>query len=274
MAESTTTPLLAVIGGSGFYQLFDETAPAQLVDTPYGATSGPITTGVLAGRPVAFLARHGEGHALPPHRINYRANLWALKSLGVAGVISFSAVGGLRPEYHPGQFVVSDQLIDRTHGRSDTFFDGDHGGVQHLSAAHPFCATLRGAVVDALSKADEDFHQTGTVVVIQGPRFSTVAESRWFRSLGADTINMTQYPEAVLATELNMGLANLSFITDSDTGDEHTEPVEGETVLRRLAAALPRARSAIAGAIELIENDYRPRAGIPAEAVGAIMRQG
>ena len=274
MAESTNNPRLAVIGGSGFYQLFDETAPARRIDTPYGATSGPITTGLLAGRPVAFLPRHGEGHAVPPHRVNYRANLWALKSLGVAGIIGFSAVGGLRPEYRPGQFVVTDQLIDRTHGRSDTFFDGDHGGVQHVSAAQPFCAALRTAVVDALSKVDEDFHSTGTVVVIQGPRFSTVAESRWFRSLGADTINMTQYPEAVLATELNMGVANLSFITDSDTGDEYTEPVEGAMVLRRLAAALPRARAAIVGAIELIEDNYRPRTGIPVEAVNAIMRQG
>lgn len=173
------------------------------IDAPYGLPSGPVTLAEIAGRTVAFLPRHGEGHSFPPHRINYRANLWALKSLGVEAVLSSSAVGGLRTRYGPDTFVVTDQLIDRTWGRADTFFDGaasrgaEPVGVQHLPASEPFCPGLRARLSGSLAAAGFLHAPTGTVVVINGPRFSTKAESAWYVAGGADIISMTQYPEPV-----------------------------------------------------------------------------
>jgi 5'-methylthioadenosine phosphorylase len=271
-------PRIAVIGGSGLYRLFDDGAARSLtVPTPYGATSGPVTVGELAGREVAFLARHGEGHALPPHRINARANLWALASLGVRAVVSSSAVGGLTPDVPPGRFVLPDQLIDRTWGRADTYFDGGlvpH--VQHLAAADPFCPTLRAAALDALRAIGEDPAPTATSVVVQGPRFSTRAESRWFRAAGADVVNMTQYPETVLAAELGLGVVNLSFVTDTDaavgTGaGADNDAADGELVLARMAAAQPRVLAALAAIVASVPRDYAPRELIPADVVADVL---
>lgn len=281
---------IGVIAGSGLYELFGADSPSRRIDTPYGPTSAPITQGHIGDRGVAFLPRHGTGHSVPPHRINYRANIWALKSLGVRAIVTFSAVGGLQSECAPGRFVLTDQIIDRTHGRPDTFFDEEvlsATGVQHLSAAYPFCPQLRKAATAALTQDGVDFRPSGTVVVIQGPRFSTAAESKWFRAAGADTVNMTQYPETVLAAELGIGVVNLSYVTDSDAGvaDSAADSAVGEAqsgsgdvvhhqlVLQRMADAQPRIKAAIATLVKAIDPDYQPSASIGADAVAAVLNQ-
>lgn len=265
---------IAVIGGSGLYRLFDADADVEtvVVETPYGPSSGPIRIGEAAGRRVAFLARHGEDHALAPHRIPYRANIWALAALGVRAVVTSSAVGGLSDRARPGRFVVPDQLIDRTAGRPDSFFDQDD--VQHLAAADPFDPVLRAAAVNALASLGEDAIPEGTSVVIQGPRFSTRAESAWFRAAGADIVNMTQYPEAVLAAELGLGLVTIAFVTDTDAGTaagETADAADAALVLERMAQAEPRIRAAIAATIAAVPDGYRPRALIPAEAIRRVL---
>ncbi len=272
---------IAVIGGSGLYRLFDDATSASVeVDTPYGPPSAPITIGERAGRRVAFLPRHGAGHSEAPHLINYRANIWALASLGVTAIISSSAVGGVSPEYPPGLLVVTDQFIDRTSGRADTFFD--RGSVAHLAAADPFDPILRRTAVAALAGLDEDFAPSGTVVVIQGPRFSTRAESLWFRAAGAHIVNMTQYPEVVLASELNIGTVNLSFVTDADAGlspEAGLSPGEGADadavsatlVFARLADAQPRILAAIDAILGSIPGDFAPRQLIDAAQVAAVL---
>ncbi|HEX3733106.1 MAG TPA: MTAP family purine nucleoside phosphorylase [Mycobacteriales bacterium] len=287
MADSTnwvtaSDAPIGVIAGSGLYELFGADAPSRSIATPYGDTSAPITLGRLGDRDVAFLPRHGTGHSVPPHRINYRANIWALRSLGVRGLVTFSAVGGLNRDCGPGQFVLTDQIIDRTHGRPDTFFDGDvlaASGVQHLSAAVPFCPRLREAASASLAELGERFHPTGTVVVIQGPRFSTAAESRWFRDIGGDTVNMTQYPETVLAGELGIGVVNLSYVTDSDAGLADAESGSGEDavqhhdVLARLTEAQPRIRAALAAIVRAVPSGYRPNPGIAEPDIAAVLDQ-
>ena len=268
---------VAVIGGSGLYRLFAAGTDTSVdIMTPYGPTSAPITIGVRAGRRVAFLARHGGDHSVAPHLINYRANIWALASLGVQAIISSSAVGGVSPEYPPGMLVVTDQFIDRTTGRADTFFD--QGTVAHLAAADPFDPELRRLAVDALAVLEENFAPTGTCVVIQGPRFSTRAESLWFRAAGAHTVNMTQYPEVVLAAELNIGTVNLSFVTDADAGlapalDDPADPdtVSADLVFTRLRAAQPRILAAIDGILRALPENFAPRTLIAAEQVSAVL---
>ncbi|GAA2050155.1 S-methyl-5'-thioadenosine phosphorylase [Leifsonia soli] len=265
---------IAVIGGSGLYRLFDDGADIETVtvDTPYGPPSGPIRIGTAAGRRVAFLARHGEDHALAPHRIPYRANIWALAALGVRAVITSSAVGGLSERARPGLFVVPDQLIDRTSGRPDTYFD--EGDVQHLAAADPFDPVLRNAATRALAGLGEEVVSEGTTVVIQGPRFSTRAESAWYRSVGADIVNMTQYPEAVLAAELGLGLVTLCFVTDTDAGTaagDTADAADAALVLERMAQAGPRIRAAIAATVTAVPTGYRPRTLIPADAVRRVL---
>jgi 5'-methylthioadenosine phosphorylase len=267
---------VAVIGGSGLYSLFAPgTATSHVVETPYGPTSSEVTVGQLGGKTVAFLTRHGKGHSVPPHRIDFRANVWALASLGAKAVVSSSAVGGVSPEYPPGTMVVTDQFIDRTWGRPDTFFDVA-GSVQHLVAADPFDPVLRAAAVAALEQQGEPFAATGTCVVIQGPRFSTRAESLWFRAAGAHTINMTMYPEVPLTMELGMGAVNLSFVTDSDAGlapEEGTDDdaVSHGLVMERLAAAQPRIVAAIESIVAALPADYEPRELIPAAAVAEVL---
>ena len=265
---------IAVIGGSGLYTLFDPASSEdRTVVTPYGEAR--VTVGVLAGRPAAFLTRHGADHSVAPHLINYRANVWALASLGVRVILSSSAVGGVSPDYPPGTLVLTDQFIDRTSGRADTFYD--RGSVQHLAAADPFSPELHDVAKRAMTDAGETFADHGTVVVIQGPRFSTRAESLWFRAAGAHTINMTMYPEVALAAELNVETINLSFVTDADAGltplpgQVDPDAVSHELVLRRLAEAQPRIVAAIEAIVRAIPEDFKPRELISAAEVARVL---
>ena len=205
------------------------------VETPFGAPSDTIALGRLGDTRVAFLPRHGQHHRLPPHAINYRANLWALAQLGVTRVIAPAAAGSLQPIIKPGEFVVCDQFVDRTYARPQTFFDGPR--VVHISSADPYCPELRALTIQAAAALAIPVHERGTVVVIQGPRFSTRAESRWYSNQGWQVINMTQYPEVALARELGMCYVNISLITDYDAGVEGEPgiaPVTVEDVLRVL----------------------------------------
>ncbi|WP_345374823.1 MTAP family purine nucleoside phosphorylase [Frondihabitans cladoniiphilus] len=266
---------VAVIGGSGLYALFPEgESESFVVDTPYGETSSPVTIGTLGGKRVAFLTRHGADHSVAPHLIGYRANIWALASLGARAIVSSSAVGGVSPDFPPGTLVVTDQFIDRTWGRADTFYD--QGSVQHLAAADPFDPQLRGFAIDALTASLDSFSPTGTCVVIQGPRFSTRAESLWFRQAGAHTVNMTMYPEVALAAELNVGTVNLSFVTDSDAGlapeeGDDVDTVSAELVFERLAAAQPTIVAAIEKIVAALPAGFTPRELIPAAAVAEVL---
>jgi 5'-methylthioadenosine phosphorylase len=295
--ENDEAVTIGVIGGSGLYQLFEEGTADELdVPTPFGPTSSPISIGTMAGRRVAFLTRHGREHSVAPHRINHRANVWALRSLGVRAIVSSSAVGGLHPDYAPGTFVVTDQLIDRTWGRADTFFEDD---VQHLSFADPFDPTLRRAAIDAVAGLDVPFRPTGTCVVIQGPRFSTRAESVWLRQAGGHTINMTMTPEVPLAAELGIATVNLSFVTDADAGLAPTEDeaaadaaaaaetaaaasgpdvddagavVTHALVMERLARANEVIVRAIGQIVAAIPADFTPRELVPTSASASIMQ--
>lgn len=204
--------MIGVIGGSGFYTFFDPDAASVNVATPYGDPSAPVTVGRVGIHEVAFLPRHGRSHEFSPHTVPYRANMWALRALGVRRVIAPCAVGSLTAELGPGAIVVPDQLVDRTRGRADTYFDS--GGI-HVGFADPYCPTLR-----AIAAGHPDVIDGGTMVVIQGPRFSTRAESQWFVRQGFSLVNMTGYPEAVLARELEMCYAALALVTDLDAGVE------------------------------------------------------
>lgn len=212
-------PRVAVIGGSGFYE-FLEDPTSVTATTPYGDPSAPIAIGEVAGRTVAFMPRHGPGHELPPHRINYRANMWAMRSLGVRQVLAPCAVGGLQPETRPGTLVVPDQLVDRTTGRIQTYVDS---GAAHAPFADPYCPALRSALVDA---AGEGSLAEGTMVVIEGPRFSTRAESQSYARAGWTVVNMTGHPEAVLARELGVCYATIALVTDMDAGVSAEESVD------------------------------------------------
>ena len=276
-AQDDPAARIGIIGGSGTYRLPGARVSGTVtVQTPYGPPSGPLTLAQVAGRAVVFLPRHGHRHSLPPQKINYRANIWALKSLGVEAVISSSAVGGLRAGYGPKTFVVPDQLIDRTWGRPDTFFDGavtegaEAPGVQHLPAAEPFCPRLRDLLARALSDRQLPHAPAGTVVVINGPRFSTRAESEWYAAAGADIISMTQYPEPVLAAELNMGFANLACVTDSDTGHDGSEPVTAEAVFARIKNAQPDILAVLEATVAAM-GDYVPTRPMDPTAVNRIM---
>jgi 5'-methylthioadenosine phosphorylase len=204
-----------VFGGSGFYSFLDDVREIE-VDTPYGEPSGPVTIGTAGGREVAFLPRHGVKHQFPPQTVPYRANLWAFKELGVERVLGPCAVGSLQPQVKPGEFVVCDQLVDRTSGRQSTFYDGPV--TTHISFADPYCPTMREVAIAEAKAQALPLHERGTVVVIQGPRFSTRAESHNYSLKGWEIINMTQAPEAILARELEMCYANISLVTDYDVG--------------------------------------------------------
>jgi len=229
-----------VFGGSGFYSLLDD-AREVAIDTPYGDPSAPVTVGTVEGRQVAFVPRHGVKHQFPPHVLPYRANLWAFKQLGVERVIGPCAVGSLQPHIKPGSFVVGDQLVDRTTGRPSTFYDGPV--TTHISFADPYCPTMRGVATEQGRALDLPLHDRGTVVVIQGPRFSTRAESADFAQKGWEVINMTQHPEASLARELEMCYANISVVTDYDVGVAgEVEPVTHEEVIKVFEENLGRLR--------------------------------
>lgn len=247
---------IGVFGGSGFYELLDEVDHVE-VRTRFGSPSARVALGSIGERRVAFLPRHGPKHELPPHRIPYQANVAALHSLGVRQVIGPSAVGSLRHDLAPGDILVPDQLVDRTWGRPDTFWDG--GPVEHLSFADPYTASLRRALVASAraEHAPERVHDGGTVVVIQGPRFSTRAESRWFQAMGWDVVNMTQHPEAALCRELGMAYAGMCLVTDYDAGvegDPSVAPVTMDEVFRVLAENVALTRRILHRAVPLLPS--------------------
>ena len=222
------TAEIGVIGGSGFYAFLDD-AHEVVVETPYGPPSDPLVVGQLGDRTVAFVPRHGKDHQFPPHRIPYRANLWALRNLGVEQVLAPCAVGGLRPELGPGSLVVVDQLVDRTSGRAQTYYDS---GAAHVGFADPYCPTGRAVAVAAAREAAWPVTDGGTMVVVEGPRFSTRAESQWFAAQGWSVVNMTGHPEAVLARELALCYTAIALVTDLDAGIEGGEGVTQAEVFR------------------------------------------
>ena len=220
---------VGIFGGSGLYSLLDDVETVE-IETPYGAPSAPVAIAEVGGRRVAFLPRHGLHHELPPHRIPYRANLWAMRELGVRRIVGPCASGALRADLELGEFVVCDQFVDRTSGRADTFYDGPQ--TTHVSAADPYCPELRRLLLDTAAELSIPVRDGGTVAVIQGPRFSTRAESRWLRELGGDVVNMTAYPECHLARELELCYATIAMVTDYDAGAEGHEPVTADRVVQ------------------------------------------
>ncbi len=230
---------IGVIGGSGFYDFLDHAGQVP-VDTPFGPPSEPLTIGEVAGRRVAFLPRHGRDHRFPPHRIPYRANLWALRAAGVRQVLAPSAVGSLTPSYGLGTLAVPDQLVDRTRSRPATFYDD--GAAVHVQFADPFCPAGRSRAVAAARSAGWEPATSGTLVVIDGPRFSTRAESQWYAAQGWTLIGMTGYPEAVLARELALCYTSVALVTDTDAGVEEGEGVSQAEVFRVFAANVARMR--------------------------------
>jgi 5'-methylthioadenosine phosphorylase len=237
-----STPTVAVVGGSGFYSFLH--CPEEVsVSTPYGEPSAPVAVGTVGERTVAFLPRHGAGHEHPPHRINYRANLWALASLGVRQVFAPCAVGGLQPATGPGTLVVPDQLVDRTSGREQTYVER---GAAHVPFADPYCPDLRAGLLASAPEVVDG----GTMVVIEGPRFSTRAESRWYAAQGWSLVNMTGHPEAVLARELGLCYAAIALVTDVDAGVAASDAVDQATVFAAFAANLTRLKGLLRTAVE------------------------
>ena len=231
-----TDPDVAIIGGTGFYEFLSDPEPVD-ASTPYGEASAPVSVGTVGQRRVAFLPRHGAGHALPPHRINYRANLWLLRSLGVRQVLAPCAVGGLQPTLGPGDLVVPDQLVDRTSGRVQTYVET---GAVHVPFADPYC----GRLLDGF-RGRSDLSVGGTMVVIEGPRFSTRAESRHHAAQGWSLVNMTGHPEAVLAREMRLCYAALALVTDLDAGLEEGAGVGQDEVFALFAANVERLRTTV-----------------------------
>lgn len=242
-------PDVAVIGGSGFYTFLEDPREVE-VNTPYGKPSAPIAIGTVEGRSVAFLPRHGKHHDFPAHKVPYRANMWALRSLGVRQVLAPCAVGGLQVAYGPGTFVVPDQLVDRTSGRVQTFFDQ---GACHVSFADPYCPRLRSHLVRGLGQQTPV--DGGTMVVIEGPRFSTRAESRWYAEQGWSVVNMTGHPEAVLARELALCYATVALVTDHDAGVDAGSSVSMEAVFEVFAEHTGELKTALAGVIANLGDD-------------------
>jgi 5'-methylthioadenosine phosphorylase len=218
---------IGVFGGSGFYSLMENREEVR-VETPYGPPSDALQIGEIGGRRVAFLPRHGSKHQFPAHVVNYRANVWAMWQVGVSRLIGPCAAGSLQRAVKPGDFVICDQFVDRTKGRADTYYTGPE--AIHVSTADPYCPELRALAAAAARGLGIPVHEQGTVVVIQGPRFSTRAESRWFSNQGWEVINMTQYPEATLARELELCFLNVSLITDYDAGVEGEPGITAVTV--------------------------------------------
>lgn len=243
---------IGVIGGSGFYSFLDDVEEVS-VDTPYGPPSDPIALATVAGRRVAFVPRHGRDHRYPPHKIPYRANLWALRSLGVRQVLAPSAVGSLTTDYGPGTLAVPDQLVDRTYGRAQTFYE--EGGAVHLSFADPYCPVGRASALGVARKADWEPVDGGTLVVIEGPRFSTRAESQWYAAQGWTLVGMTGHPEAVLARELALCYTPVCLVTDFDAGIEEGAGVTMDEVLRVFAQNVDRLRSVITDLVSTLPLD-------------------
>jgi 5'-methylthioadenosine phosphorylase len=249
---------IGILGGSGLYDLLDDAVPV-VVDTPFGAPSEPPVVGILAGQEVAFIPRHGRDHRYPPHLVNYRANLWALRSVGVRQVLGPCAVGSMLTELGPGSLVVPDQLIDRTWGRGHSVFD-DVDAVVHVSLADPYCARGRAAALAAALTVGWPARDGGTLIVVNGPRFSTRAESRWHAATGADLVGMTGMPEAAIARELALCYTSLAVVTDLDAGFEDGQGVTHAEVLEVFAASVLRLRRVLAATVEsLPSGDCRCR---------------
>jgi 5'-methylthioadenosine phosphorylase len=262
--------VIGVFGGTGFYKFLDDVEEMP-VATPYGPPSAPVRLGRVEGVEVAFMPRHGDEHTLPPHRINYRANLWAMQEVGVRRIIGPAACGSLKPELTPGTFVVCDQFLDRTQARESTFYDGPQ--TTHVSAADPFCADLGQVLASSAEQLGIPAVQGGTVVVIQGPRFSTRAESRWFAAAGCDVVNMTQYPECWLARELELCYASVALVTDYDVGLEGSpdvEPVSTEAAFAAFRENLDKLRDLLFHAIPRIGP--QPQDACATALSGAIVR--
>jgi 5'-methylthioadenosine phosphorylase len=245
----TDAASIGVIGGSGFYALLDR-GEEVIVDTPFGRPSDVIVTGDVVGRRVAFLPRHGRDHRFPPHKIPYRANLWALRSLGVRQVLAPSAVGSLTLAYEPGTLAIPDQLVDRTRSRPQTYFDA--GGAVHVPFADPYCPVGRAHAIAAGRAASWAPVESGTLVVLEGPRFSTRAESQWYAAQGWTLVGMTGYPEAVLARELALCYTTLSLVTDTDAGVAEGEGVTQEEVFAEFARNVSRLRDLVFAIIAIL----------------------
>ncbi|MFD3483736.1 S-methyl-5'-thioadenosine phosphorylase [Streptomyces sp. NPDC058665] len=258
-AEGSETAEIGVIGGSGLYSFLDDVTEVT-VDTPYGPPSDSLFLGDVEGRRVAFLPRHGRAHDIAPHRINYRANLWALRSIGVRQVLGPCAVGGLREEFGPGTLLVPDQLVDRTKARTQTYYDGvplpdgEKSNVVHISLADPYCPEGREAALVAARGREWEPVDGGTLVVVEGPRFSTRAESRWHASMGWSVVGMTGHPEAVLARELGLCYTSLTLVTDLDAGAETGEGVSHEEVLKVFASNVDRLRTVLFDTVGGLQN--------------------
>jgi len=248
--------LLAMIGGSGLYEMPGLRNTREYnVDTPFGKTSAPIILGELEGQSVAFLARHGIGHHLTPSEVPYRANIYALKSLGVQRIVSISACGSLKEEFAPGHIVIPDQIYDNTHGRSRSFF-GD-GLVAHVSVADPFCVDLSNQLESAVSVAGGVLHRNGTLITIEGPRFSTKAESNAYRSWGMSIIGMTASPEAFLAREAEICYATMAHVTDYDVWHVSEASVTVEIVIQTLHKNTALAQNAVRSLARNLKHERR-----------------
>lgn len=251
--SAPSSAAVGVIGGSGLYEFFSRGPVEELtVQTPYGLPSDPVTIGTVAGRRVAFLPRHGRDHRYPPHRVPYRANLWALRALGVRQVLAPCAVGSLRAECGPGSLVVPDQLVDRTAGRVQTYYDT---GAVHVSFADPYCPAGRSTVLAAAGRTGERAVDGGTMVVIEGPRFSTRAESQSNASAGWSLVNMTGHPEAVLARELALCYTAIALVTDLDAGVEAGTGVTQAEVFSTFRLGVERLRALLAAVLEELPED-------------------
>lgn len=244
-------PVLGVIGGSGLYNI-PQLRDAKLieVDTPFGKPSAPLTSGFINDKPVVFLARHGKGHHISPSEVNYRANIFALKKLGVNKVISISACGSLREDFAPGHIVIPDQVFDFSHKRARSFFG--EGLVAHISVADPFCPTLSDLLILAVQNLGGVVHKGGTYITIEGPRFSTKAESHTFQALGMSIIGMTAAPEVFLAREAELCYATMAHVTDYDVWHESEEPVTVEMVIETLQKNTALAQNTIVSLVDML----------------------
>ena len=243
---------IGIFGGSGFYKFLDNIEEVT-IDTPYGKTSDALMLGKIGNNRVAFMPRHGRDHSIAPHKVNYRANAWAMKEIGCKSVISPCAAGSLQTHVKPGDIVFCDQYVDWTKGRIDTFYE--LGEIQHVSAAEPYCPILRQIAIDSAQELGFSYHPNGTIVVIQGPRFNTKSESAFFTRQGWEVINMTQYPEVHLVKELGMRSLNISLITDYDAGlVADCEPVSHEAVMKVFSDNIAKLQKLLFKIVEKIES--------------------
>jgi 5'-methylthioadenosine phosphorylase len=252
--EGLPLPRIGIIGGSGLYDMDDLTdREERSVETPFGAPSAPYTLGTLRGKPVAFLARHGHGHRHTPSELNFRANIFGMKALGVEYILSASAVGSLRQEYKPLDLVIPDQFYDRTKGRISTFFG--NGLVAHVGFAHPFCARLSDIAYGAAQAAGATVHKGGTYVCMEGPQFSTLAESNLYRTWGMDIIGMTNLQEAKLAREAEICYTTIALVTDYDCWHPEHDQVTIEMIVANLTRNVKMAQQVMAAAVERLPFD-------------------